>query len=240
MSTRKRNPRAPTMSLQEAIKYGNLVYDIAGLHVIPIDAAAEALGYKDSRSGAAQVRLATLKQYGILHKHGKSEIAVSEDIQTIRFSPALDEQYSAANTLFRTPSIFSDILEKYNDSPPDDSVIRFDLIGLGFNREGADLVLKCFRESYDYISNISIDQTPQSSDHDVDVQEDVTTQPQGDEKGGVNPVDAVLSQVGYENMLIRLPNKRKAMLSIPDDFNAKDKSALISQVSAIWIEDDTN
>ncbi len=245
MTTRKRNPRAPLLNLQDAIKFGLDIYEGAGLHPIPIDAAAEAIGYKDSRNGAAQQRLATLKQYGILQKEGKANIAVSKEIQTLKFAPSDEERFKAAEVLFKTPSVYQSLLDKYNNAPPNDKILRFDLINMGFSPDGAEAVLKCFSESYDYIKNIKkdeeillpkIDDMPNQNENNGDILESNPDQEQSTKLNHKENTDYPTSEI--QNLLFRLPHKRTANLSIPADFSEKDKIALLEQVKTIWIDEE--
>ena len=63
-SPKSRSPKAPSMSLPDALDRALSVYKKEGRHVVPNTVIAQDIGYKNASSGAAISALAALKHYG--------------------------------------------------------------------------------------------------------------------------------------------------------------------------------
>jgi hypothetical protein len=242
MSKKPPNPRAPMFALQEAIEYGQQVYDQTLCHVVDVDSVAVALGYKDSRNGAAQTKMGTLKYYGILESHGRGKLAVSDKLQTFKYTPSQAEQAQIAKEFLQHPKVFSAILRKFDGHLPSDAILKLFLIKEnGFDPSRAEEVLQTFRSSFSFVE--SFDEGKSSELPDQGVADEDDSRPHNDEEppsidrgeGGLAKGDDTAP--GYDRIPVRLPKGRKAWLTIPHDFSKDDKPWVIKQLEAIWVEE---
>ena len=67
-STRKKSPRAPSSALDEALERALRLYEKERRHAVPMELAAQAMGYKGAKNGAALTTFATLRYYGLLDR----------------------------------------------------------------------------------------------------------------------------------------------------------------------------
>src|SRR4051812_14594788 len=91
----KRSPRAPAAPLRDALERALALYDREGRHAVPLDVAAQDLGYKDASSGAARTAIATLRQYGLAIRPTEGQLQVTKEVESYKFSPELVHKQSA-------------------------------------------------------------------------------------------------------------------------------------------------
>jgi len=244
MAERSKNPRAPTIPLQKAIEFGLQVYNEARLSTVDVDIAAVALGYKDSRNGAALTKLGTLKYYGILESKGKGKVRVSEEIQDYSFAPSQEEKWHIAQKFLGNPTVFKDILDQFDGNLPGDPVIKMFLLKeVGFiDPDKADFVLEVFRASLDFVASLYPDDGQKGDSHKFTADGDEDDKEYGNAAEGITlqknkPEMDPEAPAGHDSIPIRLPRNRKAWLTIPDDFAESDKEVIKRQIDAIWVDE---
>lgn len=147
---RKKSPRAPSISLQDALERALKVYEHEGRHAAPTDAVAKDLGYKSASNGAALAVLASLRYYGLVERPKDGFLAVSEDVELYKYAPEEGLKKQLLRKWLKTPPVFSDLLNEYPTSLPSDPTLRFKLIQMGFLPTGADQTLSVFRSSVEF------------------------------------------------------------------------------------------
>ena len=243
MPDRKKNPRAPLIKLDQAIEFAREIYEQARCTEIDVDVASVALGYKDSRNGAAQTKLGTLKYYGIVEGRGKGRVAVSTDLQSYLYAPSDEEKWLIAANFLQTPAVFRAILDQFDGELPGEAVIRMFLLKqIGFvDPDKAENVISVFAASLEFVNSLK-PRDENSSTSNADAKLDKT--PQAKEETNSSPITDRLAASelpdgnGYHPAIpIRLRGKRMAWMSIPDDFVEADKQVLKDQIDAIWVEE---
>ncbi|WP_262689410.1 hypothetical protein [Kordiimonas aestuarii] len=237
MADRTKNPRTPVFPLQQAMEYGMQIYTEARCSTVDVDVAAVALGYKDSRNGAAQTKIGTLRYYGIVEGKGKGKIAVTEALQDFTFAPDEFVKWEVAKAFLEAPMVFKSILDQFDGNVPADAVVKMFLLKeVGFvDPQKADLVIKVFRESLSFLDSLTpnnLDKEDKAETTPPPASDDLTSEDIKQKPANGSPE----VPVALDSIPIRLPKGRKAWLTIPEDFSDADKEVIKTQIDAIWVE----
>lgn len=239
-SQRKRSPRAPSLSLDEAIDKVMIIYNNQALHTIPTTLAAQDLGYKDATNGAAITALASLKYYGLLLSPSRGQIVVAEDVQKYKHFPDEEGKREILKKWVRTPKIYADILDKYPQNPPSDALLKYDLVTMGFSENSADEFLEQFKKTIDFseVYDLCVDlETTEELDADTQHEpaDELTTLEKPLSKS--SDKESVRIQKNSDRIPIRLSGGRRAWLEIPEPFYEADKKVITSYVQIIVTDD---
>jgi len=244
LEPRKRSPRAPSTPLQEAIERTLKIYDKERRHPTPINVIAQDMGYKNANNGAALSTIASLRQYGLLDRHQEGVLAVVKELEDYKFTPDNNLQHELIIKWLRTPSLFAELLDKYEGGLPSDGNIKFDLIQKGFNPTTADACGLVFRQSVEYARYYEKTSAVPGSDSDFSGQPQKMiakplTEPQLEniEQASENK-EAMQPAADYDRIPVRLSNSRRAWLEIPSPFYAADKIRLKAQIDLILTDDE--
>lgn len=254
---RKRSPRAPTISLKEAVDRASKVYEKEGRHPANADIVAQHLGYKSADNGAAKQALASLGYYGLLERPSDGMLAVTKSFEEFRFAPTEELRMEKLQKWLVTPSVFSELLEKFQGRLPSDASLKFELIQKGFNPATADECLAAFIGSVQYVGY------PKHS-----IQDSTLSDIDGSEAGNEAVVGSVSDVVDEQNVIdpagrqselaarvvlqakeiveegdsdripVRLGGGRRAWLVIPSPLYAADKRRLISHIELLLADDE--
>lgn len=142
---RKRSPRFPSHTLDEAIVYARRIYE--AVHRSPIDAstAFEVMGFT-GKSGSSATALGSVRQYGLIE--GFAENTRISDLALQIFEPATsEEQVRAKRQAAFTPKVFTDISERFSGKVPsvDEPIRAFLIRDLGFSKSGAEECISSLR-----------------------------------------------------------------------------------------------
>lgn len=252
---RKKSPRAPTISLDDAIDKAGKIYDKDRCHTAPIDAVAQHIGYKNAGNGAALSAIATLKYYGLLDRPKEGMASVSKEYEAYRFAPNEAIKQELVTKWLKAPPIFAELLEKYTGTLPSDSTIKYDLIQRGFSPATADTCLQVFRKSVDFARYFEISEQSASPQSEAQTQfeDETTTQPEYP----AAPIPATPQAVhvahqpqptsapsyqgttdGVDRIPVRLAGGRRAWVEIPTPFFEADKERLKKQIDLLITDDD--
>lgn len=134
--TKDRSPRAPGITLQDAIEISRKLYGQARNAALKPEIAAKALGYS-GLNGAALAILATLSQYGLVDR-SKGMVAVTPLAVRILHPISDDQCAKAIKDAATAPSIFTGLLNGFEERSPE--VVAGHLIQNGFNPDRAKKV----------------------------------------------------------------------------------------------------
>lgn len=251
---RKRSPRAPLISLKEAVDRAIKVYSEEGRHAASADIVAQHLGYKSAENGAAKQALAGLGYYGLIERPSEGMVAVTKSVEEYKFAPTDELRTQILQKWLMTPALFAELQEKFQGRLPSDASLKFELIQKGFNPATADECLSAFRESVNYVQSISPslntieaevtppDETTEASVEAVADQRTVDTSSRAGEPGTrmtpIAPSRDVAEEESSDRIPVRLAGGRRAWLVIPSPFYAADKSRLISQIQLLLADDE--
>ena len=243
---RKKSPRAPSISLDEAIDRVMKAYDKERLHPAPTEVVAQNLGYKGASSGSALSAMASLRYYGLLERPSDGLLAVTKDVEALKFAPDEDLKRSLLLSFLRRPALFSEILEKYATGLPSDANLMYDLIQRGFLPPSAGDVVSVFRRSVEFTryfeSNDAESAPALSAPTPAEVQElpqtlaaEPLALPMAGQKG---PRSEAWDDADCDRIPVRLRGGRRAWLVIPTPFFNADKARLKAQIDLLLTEDD--
>lgn len=254
---RKRSPRAPLISLKEAMDRVGKVYEKEGRHPATVDIVAQHLGYKSADNGAAKQATATLGYYGLLERPSEGILAVAKSFEEYKFEPSEKTRIEILRKWLSTPGVFGELLEKYPDRLPSEASLKYELIQKGFKPAAADECLTAFLESVKFVSQAkeaapdlklteSEDQETAAAivESNMDAAADQITPdtPARRSEQGVRTTQTgasnVLDDEGSDRIPVRLAGGRRAWLVIPSPFYAADKRRLISQIELLITDDD--
>ena len=151
---RKRSPRAPTISLREAVDRAVKIYENEGKHPATVDIVAQHLGYKSSANGAAKQVLATLGYFGLVERPADGMLAVTKSVEGFKFAPSDIQRAEILRKWLVTPGVYAELLEKYQGHLPSEASLKYELIQKGFNPTTADECLAAFLGSVKFVEQI--------------------------------------------------------------------------------------
>ncbi len=256
----KKSPRAPSMSLDEAMNRVGKLYRAEGRHAAPIEVALKHIGYS-SKNGAALTAIASLGYWGLVERPADGMIAVSKVFEEYEFNPDAKAKDAILVSLLRTPTLFADMLDRYGDRLPSDGTIKFDLIKQGFHPPSAANIVVVLKKSVEYsryleqrsLSVKEVDATSASTvETDIDVDSDERDTPSThntEPKGSPEVPDRTKSTYSdssnqhaaspdVDRIPVRLPGGRRAWIEIPTPFYSADKERLKAQIDLLLTVED--
>ena len=147
--SKERSPNYPGRHLGDAIKDAGTLYEKEGRTAFVGAVAAKALGYK-SFSGPSKVRLAAMKQYGLLDQKGKGELQLSERALTLILMNASNAEWKkAVRAAAMAPPIFNDL---YRDklSASNESITHTLVVDKHFTADGAANCIRVWRATMEF------------------------------------------------------------------------------------------
>lgn len=234
-TTRKKSPRAPSMSLQDAIEKTGRIYEKERCHTTPVDVAATHIGYKSATNGAALSTLASLKYFGLIDRPKDGMAAVSKEFEEFRFAPNETIRQGILTKWLKSPAIFAELLDKYPTELPSNQTLKYELIQSGFAPQAADVCLEVFRESVDYAQYYK---AGENTPNIMPVTEATTDDQVSSEMPKINVnIDRDESNQ-IDRIPVRLSGGRRAWIEIPTPFYIADKERLKKQIDLLLTEDE--
>ncbi len=245
-SPRKKSPRAPSVSLDEALERALKAYEKERLHAAPTDVVAQNLGYKSANNGAALATIASLRYFGLLERPKDGFLAVVKDVETFKFAPDEARRRTVLMAFLKSPPLYAELLNKYQSGLPSDANLRFELIQRGFIPQAAEIAALAFKRSVEFtryydVADRDISSLPESFDYPIEKSEQLPsvvpteaerqTFPQSSYQ--LNPLDEQVDRIP-----VRLPKGRRAWLLIPSPFFVADKDRLKAQIDLLLTEDE--
>lgn len=240
---RKKSPRAPSISLEEAISRVIKVYERERLHPAPTDIMAQHMGYKGT-NGTSLGALASLRYYGLLVRPKEGLVAVSKDVESYMFAPDERLKRSLLIGFLKHPALYNELLEKFSSGLPSDANLKFELIQRGFSSNMADGVLSVFKKSLnfvDYFSSENDDVVEMEDDSDEDLQTEVlvNSNPLVVKDVHLPVISSRDDDLDCDKIPVRLTDGRKAWLIIPMPFYEADKVRLKAQIDLLLTDEES-
>jgi hypothetical protein len=252
LANMKKSPRAPSMSLNDAIERALRAYDKERLHEAPTQVVAQNLGYKNANSGTALSAIASLRYFGLLIRPKNGFLVVAKELEAYKFAPT-DAQKQALLVSFLTkPPLYQDLLKKYVSGLPSDATLKYELIERGFIPAGAETALNAFKESVDFVryfdlTNVSKESSVNEEEEFDEVKIPARAAPITLPSLPVSPlsssptspmVSVQETNDEHDQIPVRLSGGRRAWLTIPMPFYEADKQRLKAQIDLLLTEDE--
>lgn len=173
---RTKSPKYPNYPLSKAIRNARKIFDADRTSPLPREVIAKHLGYS-GLSGTADGAIATVVQYGLLERTGKSEMRLSQLAVDI-IAPEDEQQKQAAiNRAAFLPPLFSEIWGHFDKRKPSDEALRIYLLRREFNDRAIEPILRSFEETLAMVRQT--DEVESSGSDNDDAEE--THQPEAEE-----------------------------------------------------------
>lgn len=150
---RPRSPSYPSLSLEAAIDKVRDVQTNYRTSSVDRETLARAMGYT-GLSGASLQALASLTAYGLLEKQGKGEARVTDLAMRILFAESADELMVAKRQAAASPTVFSQIAEKFDGHVPNKEGIVSFLRRNGFTENAAETAAQTYVESMNFVASL--------------------------------------------------------------------------------------
>jgi hypothetical protein len=236
---RKKSPRAPSMPLSEAIDGALKIYSHDRRHAIPVELAAQHLGYKSANNGTAIKALASIRYFGLLGRPQEGQLAVEKEVEDYNFAPDPRQKAELIRRWLLTPPVFAEVLNKFADGLPSDAALKFELIQRGFLPEAAEALVGVLKSSVEFAHYYDISVSAVKSELPQPASENAA--------GGVSNYGEQIpaasgprhsSLQAADRIPVRLSGGRRAFLEIPSPFFEADKERLKNQIDLLLTEDD--
>lgn len=238
-SARKKSPRAPSLSLDEALTKALLVYEKESRHEVPAESVARGMGYNGTKNGSALAALASLRYYGFVERPREGMLCITKEVETYKYAPDEEIRRQLLRKWVGTPPVFAELLQKYTGSLPSDVTIRFDLIQMGFTPIGAADCLAVFRKSVDYARYYDEDGDNEGKEEAFSpTSEPEITPPSVVEVTPRVSQEPAAVEHGVDRIPIRLTGNRRAWIEIPSPFYEKDKQRIKAQVDLLLADEE--
>ena len=215
MVSRQRSPNYPGIDLGAAITYVNELYGSVGRGQFTATEAATTWGYR-SPSGPVRVRLAALRQYGLLDgQRGESPKLSRQALTFVLRNQASREYKDALKEAALAPDLFQDIQEARPNAS--DGVLReFLILDRNFTDDGAGRAIAVYRNT---IQLADLD----NSDMTSGLEDDATSEEPEIGMGlQQSPVQSVVASVEAISIPIPLSGERMATVVMPIDMQYDD------------------
>lgn len=242
---RKKSPRAPSISLDDALVRIMKVYERERLHPAPTEVVAQHLGYKSANNGSALSTIASLRYFGLLERPKEGLLAVAKEVEAYRFAPDEKLRRNLLISFLKHPPLYDELLEKYGAGLPSDANLKFELIQRGFAPQVADGAVGIFKKSVSFAGYEEDTETVTSDSSDIEQSEGVID---GDAKSTAANLPAIAgsppalreepNEAELDKIPVRLPGGRRAWLLIPTPFFNADKDRIKAQIDLLLTQED--
>lgn len=240
----KKSPRAPSVSLEDALERTTRIYEKDRLHEAPTEVVAQNIGYKNANSGSALSAIASLRYFGLLVRPRNGFLAVTKEFESLRYAPTESQRQELLIGFLTTPPLYQELLQKYEAGLPSDATLKYELIQRGFIPAAAETALSAFKESVLFTGFFD---RPRAVAADVALEDENNFDRQLEEHlAHVPPKIPALTHVlapeapaeDHDRIPVRLPGGRRAWLLIPTPFYRADKLRLKAQIDLLLAEDE--
>jgi hypothetical protein len=240
---RRKSPRAPSLALEQALERVMRVYEQERLHTAPVDAVAQALGFKSASSGSVNTTIASLLYFGLLMRPKDGFLSVSRDVEIYKFARDGKMKMEMLLDFLKTPPLYRELLEKYPSGLPSSTKLKAELLLRGFLPQAVDTVLSAFLQSVSYAryyeapSKDIESKTPLALLPKADIQVLEEVEPKILQiKQEVTHLSNLNSAQEMDQIPIRLSGGRKAWLNIPTPFYESDKALIKAQIGVLFAD----
>lgn len=249
---RKKSPRAPSISLDEALERVMKVYEKERVHAAPTEVFAQHIGYKTANNGTALQAIASMRYYGLVDRPRDGFLAATKEVEAYKFAPSPEIQLAFLRQFLRKPQIFAELLDTYATGLPSDGTLKYDLINRGFLPSTAATLVNVLKRSVEFakyfdstLGGRSITVAPASEEVVTEAETDFAAAEAAlpvTSRRAMQQYEAVHQPVGEDGLQDRIPVRlkggRRAWLVIPQVFYEADKARLRAQIDLLLTEDD--
>ena len=141
-----RSPSYPVFDLSEAIQKAEAVYREEKRTATTPEVIASHMGYSQA-TGPGGRSVSALRQYGLIEENAGRYRISDLGYTLIHFDRNSDEWKRAVADAAKRPTLFKELLEKYEGNLPSDATLRNELLSRGFNPSAVSDVVSIFRNT---------------------------------------------------------------------------------------------
>jgi hypothetical protein len=146
--TRERSPNYPQIGLDVAVESVRALFKRESRSLVPLEVAVKAWGYS-SLNGVSRVRIASLRQYGLLLlQDGKVRVS-PRGVTIAMLGEASSEYQQAIKDAALTPPIFRDLYEAMGNAS-DENLTHFLVNERKFSPDGARRLVRAYRATVEF------------------------------------------------------------------------------------------
>lgn len=209
--SRSKSPKYPNYPLSTAIENARKVFNADRTSALPREVIAKHLGYS-GLSGASDTSIATIAQYGLLERTGKSEMKLSKLAVDILLPEDDSQRQAAINTAALKPPLFSDIWNHFDQRVPSQEALRTYLLRREFQDRAIDPVMRSFEPTIEMMKKQN---ETGSGGPSVELDEESTLPPSESEPAGVSA--SIGDYVQWENQGVLQFKEPQRVRWISDD-----------------------
>lgn len=150
MSTRMRSPNFPGISLEQAVKAVEQIFDNNRQAVIMREDGAKDIGYSGLTGRSLKI-LGALNQYDLIENVQKGQMQVTDTARDILHGYPNDVRLAALHRAGNAPSLFNNIYERFDGEIPGENAVRSFLMQNGFTNKGVEKALESFLATNRYL-----------------------------------------------------------------------------------------
>jgi hypothetical protein len=147
---RTRSPGYPTIGLREALEKVKLVFEKDYQNRIPRELVAQHMGYR-SLNGKSLSILSAVSKFGLLEGRGNENCVSDLALEIIAHPSGAPERARAIIEAAARPELFGELDARFQDGKVSDAAIRSYLITRKFIPQAADIVVKSYRETKEFM-----------------------------------------------------------------------------------------
>lgn len=170
---RERSPNYPQIPLETAVQSVRALFKKESRTAVPPEVAVQAWNYQ-GMSGPARVRIAALRQYGLVESEKSGKIKVSTRGMALSMrSPDSPEYIAALKESALTPAIFRELYENQNGAS--DEALKYHLVAdRKFSPDGARRLIQAYRATVELanLGQMSYDVDADADEADADIDRD--------------------------------------------------------------------
>jgi hypothetical protein len=238
--TIRRGPAYPAIGIARALEYIGMIHKKDQQLPTGPEIAVKHIGYA-SLHGVARRTLAALKAFGFLEETN-GNVRVADLAMHIMFPHSDSEKGEALVAALKSPRIYADLITQYGDDiqsltlPSDDTLKAYLIRSKNFNVGTVDAFIEVFRESLNFVKNQLMLAPPVGQPAEkVITHKEKTTPPDVESE-----TRRQLYSGKRDEIPIRLPGGRRAILTIPAPFYEADKEHIIAQIRIIVPDEKEN
>src|SRR5580692_7966160 len=124
-----RSPIYPYLTIEDALKIAQTLYNKEKRHAVPVEVIAQHAGYKDLKSSSAMRSVASLNHYGLVEEDGSGDdrkMKLSNRALDILLaeSPTAPSRLSAIRAAGAAPSVHQKILQQFPSGLPSNATLK--------------------------------------------------------------------------------------------------------------------
>jgi hypothetical protein len=146
-----RSPNFPAITLQDALTKARVLYDKDRRASVSAKTVLAHLGFSEKLSGSSARVLSALKQFGLMDENAGQYRVTDAAFRLFTLSESSPERQKALQDCARKPTIYREVLDKYEDGLPSDAALSdYLLLNKKFNPVSVPSFIRVFKATLEF------------------------------------------------------------------------------------------